>query len=83
MANITHRGNPVHTSGELPAVGSKAPDFRLTDANPQVASRLARCFDRDVLAARAQRDIWRYRELLPVEEPAHWTPLRVGGTPMQ
>ncbi|MGE5242056.1 MAG: thiol peroxidase [Bacteroidota bacterium] len=33
MANITHRGNPVHTVGELPAVGSRAPDFRLTDAN--------------------------------------------------
>jgi thiol peroxidase len=33
MANITHRGNPVHTIGELPAVGSQAPDFRLTDAN--------------------------------------------------
>jgi thiol peroxidase len=33
MADITHRGNPVHTIGELPAVGSTAPDFRLTDAN--------------------------------------------------
>jgi len=33
MANITHRGNPVHTIGELPAVGSHAPDFRLTDEN--------------------------------------------------
>ncbi|BAU46725.1 lipid hydroperoxide peroxidase [Sulfurifustis variabilis] len=33
MANITHRGHPVHTIGELPAVGSRAPDFRLTDAN--------------------------------------------------
>ena len=33
MADITHRGNPVHTSGNLPAVGSKAPDFRLTDSN--------------------------------------------------
>ncbi len=33
MADITHRGNPVHTIGELPAVGSRAPDFRLTDAN--------------------------------------------------
>ena len=31
MANITHRGNPVHTIGELPAVGRPAPDFRLTD----------------------------------------------------
>ncbi|MCR4302234.1 MAG: thiol peroxidase [Sulfuricaulis sp.] len=33
MADITHRGNPVHTSGNLPAVGSCAPDFRLTDAD--------------------------------------------------
>jgi len=32
MANITHRGNPVRTNGDLPAVGSRAPDFRLTDA---------------------------------------------------
>ena len=30
MANITQGGNPIHTSGELPAVGSKAPDFKLT-----------------------------------------------------
>jgi thiol peroxidase len=30
MANITLGGNPIHTSGELPAVGSQAPDFRLT-----------------------------------------------------
>lgn len=33
MAKITHRGIPVHTIGELPPVGSQAPDFRLTDAN--------------------------------------------------
>ena len=30
MANITLGGNPIHTSGTLPAVGSKAPDFKLT-----------------------------------------------------
>lgn len=30
MANITLRGNPIHTSGELPRVGAKAPDFKLT-----------------------------------------------------
>jgi thiol peroxidase len=30
MAKITLKGNPVHTSGELPAVGAKAPAFRLT-----------------------------------------------------
>jgi len=30
MAKITLKGNPVNTIGELPAVGSQAPDFRLT-----------------------------------------------------
>lgn len=30
MAKITLRGNPVHTSGELPKTGSQAPDFKLT-----------------------------------------------------
>jgi thioredoxin-dependent peroxiredoxin len=30
MANITIGGNPLHTSGDLPAVGSRAPDFKLT-----------------------------------------------------
>ena len=30
MANITLRGNPVHTVGNLPEVGSQAPDFKLT-----------------------------------------------------
>jgi thiol peroxidase len=30
MAVITHKGNPVHTAGDLPAPGSAAPDFRLT-----------------------------------------------------
>lgn len=29
MATITFKGNPVQTSGEIPAVGSKAPDFTL------------------------------------------------------
>ncbi|MEJ2105925.1 MAG: thiol peroxidase [Acidiferrobacteraceae bacterium] len=29
MANITLQGNPITTSGELPAVGSAAPDFQL------------------------------------------------------
>jgi thiol peroxidase len=32
MANITFQGNPLHTSGELPAVGSKAPDFKLVNS---------------------------------------------------
>lgn len=30
MAQITLKGNPIHTCGELPAVGAPAPDFRLT-----------------------------------------------------
>lgn len=29
MAQVTLGGNPIHTSGELPAVGSAAPDFSL------------------------------------------------------
>jgi thiol peroxidase len=29
MAKIALRGNPVNTSGELPKVGGKAPDFKL------------------------------------------------------
>ncbi|WP_130472096.1 thiol peroxidase [Candidatus Magnetaquicoccus inordinatus] len=30
MAQIAFKGNPIHTCGELPAVGSAAPDFCLT-----------------------------------------------------
>lgn len=30
MAEITFRGNPIHTAGELPAVGSPAPAFTVT-----------------------------------------------------
>ena len=30
MATVTHRGDTVHTNGELPAIGSQAPDFQLT-----------------------------------------------------
>lgn len=30
MITITRRGEPVHISGDLPAVGDKAPDFKLT-----------------------------------------------------
>lgn len=30
MAKITLKGNPVETAGNLPAVGTKAPDFGLT-----------------------------------------------------
>ena len=30
MATVTLKGNPIHTSGELPKIGDKAPDFSLT-----------------------------------------------------
>lgn len=30
MATITLSGNPIHTNGDLPAVGSQAPAFKLT-----------------------------------------------------
>lgn len=33
MATVTLQGNPIKTSGDLPAVGSKLPDFSLTDKN--------------------------------------------------
>ncbi len=35
MATVTLHGNPVSTSGELPAIGSKAPEFSL--ANKELA----------------------------------------------
>lgn len=31
MAMVTLQGNKIHTNGELPALGSKAPDFHLVD----------------------------------------------------
>jgi len=30
MAKVTLKGTPIHTSGELPKMGSTAPDFKLT-----------------------------------------------------
>lgn len=33
MAQITLAGNPIHTNGELPKVGSRAPDFTLVDGD--------------------------------------------------
>ncbi|MDH3915591.1 MAG: thiol peroxidase [Chromatiales bacterium] len=33
MATITLHDNEIHTSGDLPKVGSKAPDFTLTDGD--------------------------------------------------
>ncbi|HEY3129515.1 MAG TPA: thiol peroxidase [Acidobacteriota bacterium] len=31
MATVTLKGNSIHTNGDLPKVGNKAPDFRLVD----------------------------------------------------
>ncbi len=33
MAKITLGGNPINTNGDMPKVGSPAPDFKLTDAD--------------------------------------------------
>src|SRR5262245_19131269 len=33
MATITLKGNPVHTLGNLPTVGSRVPDFKLVKAD--------------------------------------------------
>jgi thiol peroxidase len=33
MAQITLAGNPIHTNGDLPKVGSAAPDFMLQDTD--------------------------------------------------
>ena len=33
MAKITLKGTPVNTSGNLPAKGSKAPDFKLVKSD--------------------------------------------------
>ncbi len=33
MAAITHKGKTIHTSGELPKVGSRLPEFKLTKAD--------------------------------------------------
>lgn len=30
MATVTLKGNPIHTSGTLPEIGAKAPNFKLT-----------------------------------------------------
>jgi len=38
MASITLGGNPVHTSGELPAVGTQLADFKLVQNDLSVAT---------------------------------------------
>ena len=38
MASITLGGNPIHTSGELPKIGSKLADFKLVKNDLSIAS---------------------------------------------
>ena len=38
MASITLGGNPIHTSGELPKLGSKIADFKLVATDLSIAS---------------------------------------------
>jgi thiol peroxidase len=38
MATITLQGNPIQTSGTLPAVGTQAPDFKLTKTDLSTTS---------------------------------------------
>ena len=38
MASITLGGNPIHTSGQLPAVGTKMTDFKLINTDLSVVS---------------------------------------------
>ena len=33
MAQVTLKGSPIHTNGDLPKVGAKAPDFKLTNGD--------------------------------------------------
>ena len=38
MATVTLGGNPIHTNGELPKKGSKAPDFKLVNTDLSMAT---------------------------------------------
>lgn len=38
MATVTLGGNPIHTNGELPKTGSKAPDFKLVNTDLSITS---------------------------------------------
>jgi thiol peroxidase len=38
MATVTLGGNPIHTNGELPKTGSKAPDFNLVKTDLSMAT---------------------------------------------
>ena len=55
MAQITLKGMPVTTSGELPEVGEQAPPFTLTKTDWTKKSRAVIVFDRCRIAALVPR----------------------------
>lgn len=66
MATVTLHGDPIHTSGELPPKGGKAPDFRLIDrelnersladyAGKRKVLNIVASLDTPVCAAQARR----------------------------
>lgn len=50
MAEITFKGNPIHTAGDLPPVGSTAPDFVLTNGGLEDVSLAAFDAKRKILS---------------------------------
>lgn len=66
MATVTLQGDPIHTSGDLPPKGGKAPDFRLIDrelnersladyAGKRKVLNIVASLDTPVCAAQARR----------------------------
>lgn len=49
MATVTLKGNPIETSGQLPAVGAKAPDFKLVAEDLQDVSLASYAGKRKIL----------------------------------
>lgn len=49
MATVTLKGNPIQTSGQLPAVGAKAPDFKLVAEDLQDVSLASYAGKRKIL----------------------------------
>jgi thioredoxin-dependent peroxiredoxin len=49
MATVTLKGNPIETSGQLPAVGAKAPDFTLVAEDLQDVSLASYAGKRKIL----------------------------------
>ena len=49
MAQLTLKGNPIHTNGDLPKVGAAAPDFKLTAGDLSDVSLAAYAGKRKVL----------------------------------